>query len=69
MKTSFKIRHYKTKQHDNSSWKEISEADLIQKLHKTFDDISPLILQLIEGQQVLTQYAVYRLKRRESLQY
>ena len=66
MKITFRICHYETKQHDQSAWKEISEIDLIQKLHETFGDVSPLILQLIEGKRVLTPEAVYRIKDEES---
>ena len=60
---------YEVRDFNTAEWREISGIDVMLKLHEYFDQVTPAIQQMIEGQQVLTQYAVYRLKRRESLQY
>jgi hypothetical protein len=61
----FEMPQYEARDLDNSEWRDISEIDIMQKLSECFNRVTPAIQQMIEGQQVLTQYAVYRLKRRE----
>jgi len=61
----FEMPQYEVRYFDTAGWQEISEIELMQKLHEYFDRVTPAIQQMIEGQQVLTQYAVYRLKRRD----
>ena len=65
----FELTQYEVRDLNLSEWKDISEIDIMQKLHESFDLVTPAIQKMIEGQQVLTQYAVYRLKRRENFQY
>ncbi len=64
----FEMPQYEVRDFNMSNWSDISEVDIMQKLHENFDRVTPAIEQMIEGEQVLTQYAVYRLKRRESIQ-
>jgi hypothetical protein len=61
----FEMPQYEVRDLNMSEWREISEIDIMQKLHEYFDRVTPAIKQMIEGQQVLTQYSVYRLKRRD----
>ena len=65
----FEMPQYEVRNFNTAKWKDISEIDIMQKLHEPFDRVTPAIQQMIEGEQVLTQYAVYRLKRREDFQY
>ena len=65
----FEMPQYEVRDLNMSEWKDISEVDTMQMLHESFDRVTPAIQQMIEGEQVLTQYAVYRLKRREDFQY
>ena len=65
----FEMPQYETRSFNTAEWRDISEVDIMQKLHENFDRVTPAIEQMIEGQQVLTQYAVYRLKKRENYQY
>jgi len=65
----FEMPQYEVRDFNTAEWRDISEIDIMQKLHESFDRVTPAIQQMIEGQQVLTQYAAYRLKRRENLQY
>jgi len=61
----FEMPQYEVRDFNTAEWRDISEIDIMQKLHECFDRVTPAIQQMIEGQQVLTQYAVYRLKRRD----
>jgi hypothetical protein len=54
---------YEVKYHGQHGWQEISELKVIDELFKTFKTVTPVIQQMIEGKHVVTQEAVYRLKR------
>jgi len=64
----FDMPQYEVRDFNKAEWRDISEIDIMQKLHESFDRVTPAIQQMIDGEQVLTQYAVYRLKSRENLQ-
>ena len=61
----FEMPQYEVRDLNMSEWRDISEVDIMWKLHESFERVTPAIQQMIEGEQVLTQYAVYRLKKRE----
>ena len=56
---------YEVRFNDNAKWEEISEINIMQQLSDTYDQVTPAIQQLIEGQHFMTQEAVYRLKNKE----
>lgn len=58
----FDMPHYEVRFHDGVEWEEISEIELMHRLHESYDRVTPAIQQMIEGEQVLTPNAVYRLK-------
>ena len=58
----FRIPQYEFRFHDGAEWEEISEIDLMHRLHESYDLVTPAIQQMIQGGQVLTQEAAYRLK-------
>ena len=64
----FEMPQYEVRGFNKSEWRDISEIDLMQMLLEYFDRVTPAIQQMIEGEQVLTSDAVYRLKRRENFQ-
>lgn len=59
---NFAMPLYEVKYHKNKEWEELTELQLLQKLVETYDRVTPAIQQLIEGKQILTLEAVYRLK-------
>ena len=65
----FEMPQYEVRGLNMSEWGDISEVDIMQKLHENFDRVTPAIQQMIDGEQVLTQRAVYRLKKRENFQF
>ena len=65
----FEMPQYEVRDFNMAEWKDISEIDIMQRLHESYDRVTPAIQKMIDGEQVLTQYAVYRLKRRENFQY
>jgi hypothetical protein len=61
----FEMPQYGVRDFGAKEWKEISEIDLMHRLNEYFDRVTPAIQQMIEGEQVLTQSAVYRLKNQK----
>jgi hypothetical protein len=61
----FSMPQYEVRFHDRAKWEEISEIELMHLLQKSYDRVTPAIQQMLEGEQVLTTDAVYRLKNRE----
>jgi len=53
---------YEVRYHGKENWENISDIDLMQKLHETFDRVIPAIQKILEGDLLLTPEAVYRLK-------
>ena len=58
----FDMPQYEVRFHDGAEWEEISEIDLMHRLHESYDRVTPAIQQMIEGRQVVTPEAAYRLK-------
>ena len=59
---NFAMPQYEFRYHDKFEWEQLSEIDLMHRLHESFDRVTPAIQQMIEGQQVHTPDGVYRLK-------
>ena len=58
----FKLPQYKVKYHENEQWEEISELRAINELYKAFKKVTQAIKEMIEGEEVKTSNAIYRLK-------
>jgi hypothetical protein len=57
-----KMPLYEVKYYGKENSEDISDIDLLQKLHETFYRVIPAIQQILEGDLLLTPEAVYRLK-------
>jgi hypothetical protein len=53
---------YEAKYNEREDWEEISEVELMEELYKVFDKVAPAIKEMIEGKEIDTPEAVYRLK-------
>ena len=58
----FRMPRYEVKYKENEEWKEISELELIDGLYRLYHRISPAIKELIDGKELRTPDAFYRLK-------
>jgi len=65
----FAMPLYEVRYHDKENWEQLSEIDLMHRLHESFDRVTPAIQQMIEGQQVRTPDGVYRVKDQVNVQY
>ena len=53
---------YEFKFPDKENWQEISEVELMDGLYKIYDRVTPAIKKMINGKELRTPDAVYRLK-------
>jgi hypothetical protein len=53
---------YEAKYNEREDWEEISEVELMEELYKVFDKVAPAIKEMMEGKEIDTPEAVYRLK-------
>ena len=58
----FSIPQYEVKYHSWDRWEKISEIELLDGLYKIYRKVTPAIKEMIEGKEVSTPEAVYRLK-------
>jgi hypothetical protein len=54
---------YEVRHNENEEWIEITELELIDGLYKVYHRVTPAIKKMIEGEELHTPNAVYRLKR------
>jgi hypothetical protein len=53
---------YEVRYHGREEWEEISDVELMERLYKTYKRVTPAIKEMINGKEVQTSDAVYRLK-------
>ena len=53
---------YEAKYSDREEWKEISEVELMEGLNQVFEKVTPAIQEMIEGKEINTPVAVFRMK-------
>ena len=53
---------YEVRYEENEDWEEISEFDLMNGLYKLFHRVTPAIKEMLNGNELRTPEAVYRLK-------
>ena len=53
---------YEAKYNEREDWEEISEVELMDGLYRAYSKVTPAIKKMIEGREVATPEAVYRLK-------
>jgi hypothetical protein len=58
----FTMPRYEVRYGENEDWKEISELECIDGLYKIYHRVSPAIKEMIEGKELHTPDAVYRLR-------
>ena len=65
----FTVPRYEVRYLGTVTWEDISELTLMQKLHDTYDRVTPEILKMLTGKQVQTPEAVYRLKMKNNIKF
>ena len=58
---------YEIKFLDKEDWQEISDVELMEGLYKIYERVTPAIKKMINGKELQTPDAVYRLKMEEAV--
>ena len=57
-----KMPRYEVRYDANEGWIEISDLEFMDELYKLYRRVTPVIKEMINGRELHTQKAVYRLK-------
>jgi hypothetical protein len=57
-----KIPCYQVRKLGEDKWLETSEKMVMESLAECFDIVSPVVLQLLEGNEVIARQEIYRIK-------
>ena len=58
----FKMLHYEVRYFDKTEWEKISEVEVLESLQDAFVRVTPALRDMIQGKQVTTPNARYRIK-------
>ena len=58
----FTMPRYEVRYNENEEWEEVSELEFMDGLYRLYDRVTPAIKEMIEGKELRTPHAVYRLK-------
>lgn len=53
---------YEAKYNAEEDWEEITEIQLMDGLYRIYNKVAPVIKEMIEGKEIVTPEAVFRLK-------
>ena len=59
---------YEVRYKDCEEWEQISDLELIDSLYKFYKKVTPAIKEMINGKEIITPGAIYRLKMRNEAQ-
>lgn len=60
----YAMPRYEVRYSGKEEWEELSDVELMDRLYKFYKSVSPVIKQMIKGEELRTPDAVYRLKWR-----
>jgi hypothetical protein len=58
-----RMPRYEVRHNENEEWIEITELELMDGLYKLYHQVTPSIKKMLEGKELHTPNAVYRIKR------
>ena len=58
----FKMIHFEVRYFDKTEWEKISEVEVLESLQDAFVRVTPALRDMIQGKQVTTPDAIYRIK-------
>ncbi len=60
--TIFKLPKFEIKNFSENDWNRVSEKDFLLKLVDTFELITPVLSDLLQGKEIITNFCIYRIK-------
>ena len=64
----FAMPLYEVKYNDREEWEQISDLEVMERLYRIYKKVTPAIKDMINGKEISTAGAVYRLKMQSSTQ-
>jgi len=58
----FKLPKFEIKNFSENDWNRISEKDFLLKLVDSFELITPVLSDLFQGKEIITNYYIYRIR-------
>ena len=58
----FKLPKFEIKNFSENDWNRISEKDFLLKLVDTFELITPVLSDLLQGKEIITNFCIYRIR-------
>jgi hypothetical protein len=58
----FKLPKFEIKNFSENDWNRVSEKDFLFKLMDTFELITPVLSDLLQGKEIITNFCIYRIK-------
>ncbi len=58
----FKLPKFEIKNFSENDWTRVSEKDFLLKLVDTFELITPVLSDLVQGKEIITNFCIYRMK-------
>jgi len=58
----FNLPVFEIKNLNENDWNRVTEKDFLLKLVDTFELITPVLSDLIQGKEIITNYRIYRIK-------
>lgn len=58
----FKLPKFEIKNFSDNDWNRVSEKDFLLKLVDTFELITPVLSDLLQGKEIITKFCIYRIK-------
>jgi hypothetical protein len=53
---------YEVRNVDGGQWEDVSEKNFMETLVEIFDQVAPVMTDILHGKEVITPYGIYRLK-------
>ena len=60
----YAMPRYEVRFNGNEEWEEISDVELVERLYKFYRKVTPAIREMLNGEELRTPDAAYRLKWR-----
>ena len=64
----FAMPLYEVKYKDREEWEQISDLEVMERLYRIYKKVTPAIKDMINGKEISTAGAIYRLKMQRSAQ-
>ena len=58
----FNFPQFEIKNYSENDWNRVSEKDFLLKLMDNFEMITPVLSDMLQGKEIITNFCIYRIK-------